>query len=480
MPPMNKDLFFMIGASVAFIAAILTIIDRILSLRERWRARPPSSPPPEKLKKPLSTEPETLESLIPKNSWSRFSPLSYLFYRELLIIGGAGILLNYLGLALSVRLESILFLDMTGTALVAFLLGPWWGAVVALLSSSTVNWLLYPGPEADYLIFPWSLVNMTGAIFWGSIARTSGFERYLASGHTSMTAHLWFLIRLGVFGGVIMSIPGTIVQAAIADQSKIVLHTTVIATLENVVHGWQQEVQGYLTPALGLAWADSLGWGVVHWVQNCLRYIPDKTVTVAIALVVLKYGFPLFERELIHGGPTAQRPKESWFAPLILGLLYIPSFITLISGKAFSAGEFWPLWTAPWAIILGGCAVLFSRKHSIEEIRTARLNRGERYFEALKPIEQEPSYQFCRRLGLGTLIASAMVAVCLPLLMSNYVHVAFHFFCVVYGFLLAMHLVHVSISQNMSIARTGGFATIELTLPEKKSEKARAKKAPTR
>ena len=66
----------------------------------------------------------------------------------------AGLLLNYVGLTLSRHLESILFLDMTGTALVSFLLGPWWGSIVALLSNSVVNWLLFPDPGADVAIFP--------------------------------------------------------------------------------------------------------------------------------------------------------------------------------------------------------------------------------------------------------------------------------------------------------------------------------------
>ena len=45
------------------------------------------------------------------------------------VIAAAGVLLNYISLTLSRHLESILFSDMTGTALVAILLGPWWGAM---------------------------------------------------------------------------------------------------------------------------------------------------------------------------------------------------------------------------------------------------------------------------------------------------------------------------------------------------------------
>ena len=64
---------------------------------------------------------------------------SYLLMYETGGVVAAGLMLNYAGLMLSRHLDSILFLDMTGTALVAFLLGPWWGAIVALslIPSST-------------------------------------------------------------------------------------------------------------------------------------------------------------------------------------------------------------------------------------------------------------------------------------------------------------------------------------------------------
>ena len=120
---------------------------------------------------------------------------------------------------LSRHLQSILFLDMTGTALAAFLLGPWWGAIVALLSNSLVNWLLYPEVGADVVIFPWSLVNMTGGLFWGIMARQSGFRHYLRAGRNSIFSHAWFLFTFGILGAVVMSIPGTLVQAALGEQA---------------------------------------------------------------------------------------------------------------------------------------------------------------------------------------------------------------------------------------------------------------------
>lgn len=112
------------------------------------------------------------------------------------IIVAAGLLLSYMGLTLTRHLERILFLDMTGTALAAFLLGPWWGAIAALLSNSVMNWLLYPETGSDVVIFPWSLVSMTGAFYWGWMARQSGFHKYLRTGRSAALSHAWFLYSL--------------------------------------------------------------------------------------------------------------------------------------------------------------------------------------------------------------------------------------------------------------------------------------------
>ena len=38
----------------------------------------------------------------------------------------------------------------------------------------------------------------------------------------------------------------------------------------------------------------------------------------------------------------------------------------------------------------------------------------------------------------------------------DFYRVTFKFFCVVYGFLLAVHLIRVAIAQNISVARSDG------------------------
>jgi hypothetical protein len=382
-----------------------------------------------------------------------FRGTSYLLMYETGVIVSAGLLLNYVGLTLSRHLESILYLDMTGTALVAFLLGPWWGAIVGLLSNSVINWLLFPQSGADVMIFPWSLVSMTGAVYWGWMARQSGFQKYLRTGKSSALSHAWFLYIFGVAGAAVMSVPGTFIQAALNEHSTFALNPDVAETLHARVLQWEQMVHQYLESLFGLTWGEHVGWWVVNWFQTWVRYVPDKTMSAAIALVVLKYGYPLFERELIHGGPDGERPQDERMLPLVLGLLYAPSFATLVSSDLYGEAAYWPLWAMPWVIILTGYVYLRYWGTSTSLLNDARLQRAERYARALKPIGKEASYEFCRRLTFMTLIASLLFALCLPIILMDFYRVTFKFFCVVYGFLLVVHLVRIAIAQNISAAR---------------------------
>ena len=445
---LGKELMMLGGAIAGFIAALLTVLEKLIDIQHRLTAkkdRKPSASPERQAQEPLAS--------IDFFSSKPFRGTSYLLMYETGVIVAAGLLLNYVGLTLSRHLESILFLDMTGTALVAFLLGPWWGAIVALLSNSVVNWLLFPESGADVVIFPWSLVSMTGAIYWGWMARQPGFQKYLRTGKSSALSHAWFLYIFGVVGAAVMSVPGTFVQAALNEHSTFALNPDVAETLHARVLQWEQTVHQYLESVFGLTWGEHVGWWVVNWFQTWIRYVPDKTMSAAIALVVLKYGYPLFERELIHGGPDGERPQDERILPLFLALLYAPSFATLVSSETYGEADYWLLWTMPWAVVVAGYLYLRYWGASESLLNDARLQRAERYARALKPIGKEASYEFCRRLTFMTLIASLLFALCLPIILMDFYRVTFKFFCVVYGFLLVVHLVRIAIAQNISIAR---------------------------
>jgi hypothetical protein len=458
----GKELMMLGGTIAGFVAALLTVLEKFLDFqRRRYLDRDstdrPSSAQPARTA--ADTTSRSSASSVASIDFFSTKPLrgsSYLLLNETSVIVAAGVLLNYVGLTLSRHLESILFLDMTGTALVAFLLGPWWGAIVALLSNSVVNWLLFPEAGADVVIFPWSLVNMAGALFWGTLARQAGFKKYVRSSKSSGWTHMWFLTTFGVMGAVVMSIPGTLVQSALHESSVLALNPEVAESLRVRIEHWEAAVQLYLESAIGLRWSESLSWYVVNWFQNCVRYIPDKTMSAAIALVILKYGYPLFEQELIHGGPDGERPGDERVLPLVLGLIYAPSFASLISNESYAGPLYWPLWSMPWLFIVYGYFRIRYWGPTDDALHQARIQRAERYARALKPVGKEPSYEFCRRLTFATLIASLFFALCLPILMMDFYRVTFNFFCVVYGFLLVVHLIRVAIAQNISAARADG------------------------
>jgi hypothetical protein len=111
------------------------------------------------------------------------------------------------------------------------------------------------------------------------------------------------------------------------------------------------------------------------------------------------------------------------------------------------------LWGLPWLLIFGGYFYLRYWGAGEAALKEAKLQRADRYARALKLIGKEASHEFCKRLTFVTLIASLLFALCLPILLTDFYRATFKFFCVVYGFLLVVHLVRISIAQNISIAR---------------------------
>jgi hypothetical protein len=460
MMPLNNEFLTMLGLLGGMIVMTLTILDYLIKFHDRFREGKESSSRKEQepLESRAEPDPKDLQptSRSKKPNWNLHPAFPYLPYRELLIIVPTGVLLNYLGLMLSLRLHSILYLDMTGTALAAFLLGPWWGAITALLSNSLINWLAYPGDGADVAIFPWVLVNMTGGLLWGLLAQGSRFRKYLRTAHTSSFAHIGFLTSFGLLGAAAMSIPGALLQVTLAQQQALTLDQEVRAVLEKMMTHWQAGMESYLDPLIGASGATAVVGAVLAILEHFFRYIPDKTVSVAIAVILVKYGFPLFEQELIHGGPHKEHIRDNHTSPLMLGALYTPVFIVFMTIDLYDFRSNWVLWSAPWIIILSGYIVLKTHGPSDDAAYEAAKARSARYGRALKPVEREPAYNFCRRLTFATLLASSTFVVCLPLVLRNFSDIALNFLCVVYGFLLAVHVVHVAIAQNISVARTDG------------------------
>ena len=69
--------------------------------------------------------------------------------------------LNVIGGTVAGALKLPIFLDMIGTAIVAMTIGPWWGALVGVITNVTMGFLTGP------VSIPFAACNVVGALIWG-------------------------------------------------------------------------------------------------------------------------------------------------------------------------------------------------------------------------------------------------------------------------------------------------------------------------
>ena len=81
--------------------------------------------------------------------------------------------LNIVGGFIASALRLPVYLDMIGTAISAIVLGPWWGALVGVLTNT--GSALISGPVS----LPFAIVNVAGALVWGYGVRQLGMGRTL-------------------------------------------------------------------------------------------------------------------------------------------------------------------------------------------------------------------------------------------------------------------------------------------------------------
>lgn len=92
----------------------------------------------------------------PRRRQSRRIPLTYVV--ALVPVAAA---LNIVGGMINSALHLPIFLDMIGTAVVAIVLGPWWGALVGAITNIVASFLRGP------ISLPFAVVNVVGALVWG-------------------------------------------------------------------------------------------------------------------------------------------------------------------------------------------------------------------------------------------------------------------------------------------------------------------------
>ncbi len=131
---------------------------------------------------------------------------------------------NLLGRVLVDTLALPLFLDMTGTAIAAIALGPWWGALVGVATN------LLGALTSGVVSLPFALVNVTGALVWGY-----GVHRYRMGRSLPTFFSLNLITALAcslVATPIILLYTGVITHSSkdTADHVAQVLHAVVVGT----------------------------------------------------------------------------------------------------------------------------------------------------------------------------------------------------------------------------------------------------------
>lgn len=415
--------------------------------------------------------PKTIKALSSlKSRWEghRIPAIPYSLRYEVPSIVVAGLLLNLAGWGITSRNSNILYLDMAGTAAVAFLLGPWWGAIVGILTPFIVA-EVYPS-NADVTLIPWMLVNVCGGVFWGLMARTNRFRRYVNREPTNVLSetksHLSYLFWFGVVGASVMAIAGAAVSLALKQDPSIFLRSPYFAEkLQRAFAELHKEIllgpsfRGYEVVSLILR-------GLLRWGIATFSYIPDKTISAAVGLLTAKYVFPLFEHTLIQRANGRYPGGDNWLTPA-MGLA---SYAILLPwSMAHSASARW-LWYLPFLILAGACLFeLFSRRDSSKSLIEGRSKRVDLYISARA---RTPREQYFGAIVVAVLIASLAFTVGLALVgdVNTRGTVAFYFSGTVLTYCLAFYVLRVSVRQWVAVLSSDHAPGKRSTTPGTSSE----------
>jgi len=119
--------------------------------------------------------------------------------------------LNLVGGYIITTFRIPIFLDMMGTAVAAFTIGPWWAAVTGIITNIGESILISP------VYLPFAVINILGAVLWGYGARRLGssFPRLLLLGVIAGIVTGAFSSPIGVFlfGGA-TGVPSDLITAA--------------------------------------------------------------------------------------------------------------------------------------------------------------------------------------------------------------------------------------------------------------------------
>ncbi|MEI7742929.1 MAG: ECF transporter S component [Chloroflexota bacterium] len=192
--------------------------------------------------------------------------------------------LNIVGQLINDTLKLPIYNDMIGTCVAAIVLGPWWGALVGVITN--VGGAVLNGPVG----IPFALANITGALVWGYGVRSLGMGRnhvtyfILSAVSGAAVAVVATPIVVFVFGGSTGhstdALTAAFVQAG-NDLLKSVLATSTISAVADKI------IAGYVALAIIEALPANLVSGFRLPAQRGLRGVLAATVGVVIGIAII-------------------------------------------------------------------------------------------------------------------------------------------------------------------------------------------------
>jgi len=229
---------------------------------------------------------------VPRSTSSRI-PLSYVV--ALVPVAAA---LNVVGGTINTALNLPTFLDMIGTAVVAIVLGPWWGALVGVMGN--VAGSFFTGPVG----IPFALVNVAGGLVWGYGVRSLGM---------GASAPRFFLLNIVV----------ALVTSAIA--APIVVF---------VFGGATGHSSDALTAAFAQAGQDLLA---ATFASSVIVSLADKIISGFLALSIIDALPADLSRGLRLPAPTSSGRLALSVVGVVIGAVLVAAFVFLTPPPAAPA-----------------------------------------------------------------------------------------------------------------------------------------------
>ena len=387
---------------------------------------------------------DTLRGLRSRWEGHRIPAVAYSLRYEVPPIVAASLLLNVVGWEITSRNPHILYLDMAGTAATSLLLGPWWGAIVGILTNF-INAEMNPS-DASVVLAPWMLVNLIGGMFWGLMARTNSFRQYVKGPSTNIYAqtksHLWYLFWFGVVGASVMAAAGATVSVALRDDPLIFAQSPFFGVkVQQAFIELDQHIRSSVSIG-GSEVVTSILSGLLRWTVTTFRYIPDKTISAAVGLLTAKYMFPLFEQNLIGDAKSRHSRGDNWLTPAMGIVCYTA---VLPWSAAHSSPQSW-LWYLPFILLLAACIFELLFGADSKSLLDERAKRVHSYVTAKARLPREEFF--------GAIVVAVLVSLLAFMSglffigsLDNRGTVALSFLGTVLTYFLAFYLMRVSMRQ---------------------------------